>query len=260
MPKFKIEKIEDEVRKVRFVLEKQGIHTIRSQVGVVIDVSGSIKDLFARGVVQAALERVVPVGIACDVDGQVDVWGFSSGNPGFAETVAVSAKNFRGYVEREMLGGQLDGVFGGGTSYAPVIRGNLQYYGFLERVGAGWFRRGREVLKEEARDRLPVIVYFITDGENDDHAAALELFEMMEEKEAQIYYQLIGVGNQSFRFLKEAAKRFDNVGFLNIDDLETFVDSDEAYEMLLPRELCLWLKHEHEEGEYSGKEGAEGHH
>lgn len=260
MPKFKIEKIEDEVHKVRFVLEKQGIHTVRAQVGVVIDVSGSMKDLFAKGVVQAALERVLPVGLACDVDGQVDVWGFSSGNPGFAGTVPVSAENFRGYVEREMLGGRLDGVLGGGTSYAPVVYANLWYYGFVETVSGGWFSRGRQVLKREARDSLPVIVYFVTDGENDDHATTLKLFEMAEEKEAQIYYLLIGVGNESFHFLKKAAKRFDNVGFLNIDDLETFVDSDEAYEKLLPRELCLWLKHEHEEGEYAGKEGPEGHH
>lgn len=260
MAKFRIEKMEDEVRKVRFVLEKQGIHTVRSQVGIVMDASGSMEDLYSQGAVQAAVERVLPVALACDVDSQADVWGFSGGNSGFAATAAVTAKNFRGYVEREMLGGQLSGIYGGGTSYAPVIRGNLEHYGFLQKVDGGWFRRGREVLKEEGHDNLPVIIYFVTDGENDDHAAALDLIETIEEKEAQIYYHLIGVGDQNFRFLKEAAKKFDNVGFLSVRDLDAFADSDEAYEMLLPRELCLWLKHEHEEGEYRGKGGAEGHH
>ena len=74
---------------------------------------------------------------------------------------------------------------------------------------------------------------------------------------AQIYYQLIGVGNEKFRFLRQAAERFPNVGFLAVTDLTTFVADDGIYEQLLPKELCAWLKHEHE-GEDDGTEGRAG--
>jgi len=252
--------MEDEVRKVRFVLEKQGIHTIKSQVGIVMDASGSMENLYKQGVVQSALERVLPVGIACDIDGQVDVWGFSNGDPGFAATQPVTAGNFRGYVDREMLSGQLENVYGGGTDYAPVIKANLEYYGFIQTIEGGWFRRGRKVLVEEGHDDLPVIIYFVTDGENYDQRATLKWLQRAEARETQIYYQMIGVGNEDFKFLNEAAEQFDNVGFLSVRDLDAFTQSDDSYEQLLPRELCLWLTHGHEEGEYAGKEGEEGHH
>ncbi len=247
MAKFKIEKLDEEVRKVKFVLEKQGMHVVNSQVGLILDVSGSMQNLFEDGVVQSTIERVLPVGLACDVDAQIDVWGFSGGKTGFAAMSPVTGKNYTDYVNVEMRSGLLDRIYGGGTSYAPVIDAALRHFGLVERIEGGWFRRAREVLNEEGSDDLPIIVYFITDGENDDAAHALKLFETIEHAGSQIYFQLIGVGEASFSFLKTAAKRFDNVGFLNVRDLVHFVENDSAYQLLLPGELCEWLKHEHED-------------
>ncbi len=247
MAKFKIEKLDEEVRKVKFVLEKQGMHVVESQVGLILDVSGSMQNLYDDGVVQSTIERLLPVGLACDVDAQLDVWGFSGGSNGFAAMTPVTAKNYVDYIGHEMKSGLLDKIYGGGTSYAPVIDAALRHFGLVERIEDGWFRRAREVLREEGSDDLPIIIYFVTDGENDDAAHALNLFETMEEAGSQIYFQLIGVGNANFRFLKTAAERFHNVGFLNVRDLTHFVENDSAYQLLLPAELCEWLNHEHDE-------------
>ena len=69
MTTFKLEKPEEEIRRVGFVLQKQGIHErIPAQVGLNIDVSGSMQDLFSNGIVQSALERVLPVALYFDDD------------------------------------------------------------------------------------------------------------------------------------------------------------------------------------------------
>lgn len=235
--------IEKEVEKVRFVLEKRGIdHVVRARVGLNLDVSGLMKELYQQGVVQRVVERVLPLGLACDDDGEIDVWGFSNAA---ALACVATRENYSGIVEQEMLDGDLEHVLWGGTEYAPAIQANLNHYGLLTSPTGGFFRRLFGIQQTPAVS-LPVINYFLTDGENSDERAALDLFEQIEQKEAQIYYQLIGVGNAKFQFLRQAAERFPNVGFLAVTDLTTFVADDGIYEQLLPKELCAWLKHEHE--------------
>lgn len=260
MTTFKLEKPEEEVRRVGFVLEKQGIHErIPALVGLDIDVSGSMEDLFASGVVQSALERVLPVALHFDDDASVDVWVFSDG-PRVAQIASADAANYRGFVEREIVRKpELRGLLWGGTDYAPVIRANLTHYGLLDEEPAGGFfgtifGRTRETLRETTRLGLPAINYFITDGANTDRTAAWAMLEGAEAAEAQIYYVMVGVGTEDFAFLREAAEAFPNVGFVGVDDLASFVGSDDAYEKLLPPELCTWLKHEHE-----GEEGEDHH-
>ena len=234
--------LEKEVEKVRFVLTKQGIdHVVRAQVGLDLDVSGSMRELYEQGVVQRVVERVLPLGLACDENGQIDVWGFSNGAQ-FA--CAADRQNYQNIVEQEMLDGDLDHVLWGGTEYAPAIQANLRHYGLLGHGKPTLLSR----LFGDSRPRstLPVIVYFVTDGANSDERAAWDQLEAIEGAEAQIYYLLLGVGSDQYRFLKRAADTFPNVGFLAVPDLASFVSEDGVYEQLLPRELCAWLKHEHE--------------
>lgn len=252
MTTFKLEKPEEEVRRVGFVLQKQGIHErIPAQVGLNIDVSGSMEKLFTSGAVQSALERILPVALYFDDDGRIDTWVFSDGNK-MASITQATAENYNGYVAREILDNiRLDTIRWGGTDYAPVIRSNLVTYGLLEeRAPEGLlgmiFGRRRDVLGEETRSGVPAINYFLTDGENSDIETAWNLLEEAEHAESQIYYIMVGIGPSSFTFLKRAAEAFPNVGFVSVDDLGQFVGSDDAYEKLLPAELCSWLKHEHE--------------
>lgn len=252
MTTFKLQKPEEEVRRVGFVLQKQGIHErIPAQVGLNIDVSGSMQDLFKRGAVQAALERVLPVALYFDDDGRIDTWVFSDGDK-MASITPASASNYEGYVAREIVGNRdLSPILWGGTDYGPVIRSNLMTYGLLEEKAAGGllgmiFGMKRDNFGEETRSGVPAINYFLTDGENTDREAAWQILEEAEHAESQIYYIMVGIGSDGFQFLRRAAKEFPNVGFVSVKDLGKFVGSDDAYEKLLPPELCSWLKHEHE--------------
>lgn len=252
MTTFKLQKPEEEVRRVGFVLEKQGIHErIPAQVGLNIDVSGSMRDLFDKGLVQSAIERILPVALYFDDDGRIDTWVFSDGQK-VASITPASAKNYDGFVEREITGNAtLTPVLWGGTDYGQVIRSNLMAYGLIEEKAAGGilgliFGMKREEMGEHTRSGLPAINYFLTDGENSDRDAARKILEEAEHAESQIYYIMVGIGDDDFRFLKAAARDLPNVGFVSVRDLGEFVGSDDAYEKLLPAELCAWLKHEHE--------------
>ncbi|UVD56155.1 VWA domain-containing protein [Rhizobium sp. Pop5] len=253
MTTFKLHKPEEEVRRVGFVLQKQGIHErIPAQVGINIDVSGSMNGLFKSGAVQAAIERILPVALYFDDDGRIDTWVFSNGNA-MASIIPATAKNYEDYVEREIITNPaLDGVLWGGTDYGPVIRSNLMAYGLMEEQNAGGllgmiFGMRRDRFGEETRSGVPAINYFLTDGENADRDAAWELLEKAEHAESQIYYVMVGIGDERFDFLREAAEQFPNVGFVRVKDLGEFVGSDDAYQKLLPAELCAWLKHEHDD-------------
>lgn len=253
MTTFKLQKPEEEIRRVGFVLQKQGIHErIPAQVGINIDVSGSMDELYRSGAVQAAIERILPVALYFDDDGRIDTWVFSDGDR-MASILPVTAQNYAGYVDREILGNpRLQAILGHRTDYAPVLRSNLMAYGLIEEKGAGGllgmiFGLSRETYGEETRSGTPAINYFLTDGENSDHEAAWDILSQAEAAESQIYYVMVGIGDQNFRFLRKAAQVFPNVGFVNVRDLGEFVGSDDAYEKLLPPELCTWLKHEHDE-------------
>jgi hypothetical protein len=255
MTTFKLQKPEEEIRRVGFVLQKQGIHErIPAQVGINIDVSGSMGPLFDSGMVQSAIERILPVALYFDDDGRIDTWVFSDTDR-VASIKPVTAKNYSNYVEQEIINNpSLVGILGGGTDYAPVLRSNLMAYGLIEEKSPGGilgmiFGLKRESYGEETRAGIPAINYFLTDGENTDHGAALQILREAQHAESQIYYVMVGIGNEDFRFLKHAALDFPNVGFVSVKNLGEFVGSDDVYDKLLPAELCSWLKHEHEEGE-----------
>jgi len=208
---FKLQKPEEEVRRVGFVLQKQGIHErIPAQVGINIDVSGSMSELFKSGAVQAALERILPVALYFDDDGRIDTWVFSN-RQNMASLTPATAKNYDGYVQREIVANkELESILWGGTDYGPVIRSNLMTYGLMEEEWAGGllgmiFGMRRDAFGEETRSGTPAINYFLTDGENADRDAAWELLQKAERAESQIYYVMVGIGDEKFEFLRNAA-------------------------------------------------------
>ncbi len=235
--------IEKEVEKVRFVLEKNGIdHVVRARVGMNLDVSGSMTELYKQGVVQRVVERILPLGLACDDNGEIDVWGFSSRT---ALACVATRENYKNIVNQEMMDGDLDHILWEGTRYAPAIQANLNYYSQDNSPVLNFFRKLFKGHVNEEKP-LPVINYFLTDGENTDKSATQALFEHIEKTDAQIYYLLIGVGSAKYEFLRDMAERFPNVGFVSVKNLAVFLEDESIYEQLLPAELCTWLKHEHD--------------
>ena len=97
------------------ISKKKGIENQKAQVILCLDISGSMDSLYSSGFVQQVLERIVPVAMQFDDNGEMELYLFESnckkhGNP-------VTVKNVDGLIRREIYGHY---EFGG-TSYAPPI-------------------------------------------------------------------------------------------------------------------------------------------
>lgn len=243
MGRFVMDKPADEAKKVAFVLQKRGVPKVRATVALDIDISGSMQGLFRAGAVQSAIERTLPVAMQFDDDGSVDTFVYSNGSR-MAEIESATLENYQGFVDREILRHPtVSRLLWGGTAFAPVIGANLKKYGLLKEK-SGMFGGSKT---PEITDRTisgdPAIVYFFSDGDNEDEDATYSLLKQTQDAKAPIYFVLVGIGTgTSFRFLRKVADDLDNTGFVAITDLDRAVNDDAIYENLLPEELCSWLK------------------
>lgn len=242
--------VDKDAQKVKFLLEKKNLPKITSEVVATIDLSGSTKELYQRGHMQEAIQRVVPVALNFDDNGELPVYGFNDGDA-IVSLAPLNKDNYAGYVDREILKKNIQKW--GGTDYAPVLALVLQDLGFYalrptgRKVG-GTFGFGKkdemvEVLGPSSKSGMPAIVYHFTDGENTDKEDTRKLLRECADKKVAAYFNFIGVGTgTTFSFLRKAADDYPNVGFTQIMDLTSVGASDEIYEHLLPEELLEWLK------------------
>ena len=80
--------------------EKGSVLTQKARVAVVMDYSGSMRQMFRDGTVQNVLERLLPIAMQFDDNGEMEVWLFENG---YRRMPAMTLNNFYGYVEREIL-------------------------------------------------------------------------------------------------------------------------------------------------------------
>lgn len=190
-----------------------------ARVAVVLDFSGSMRKLYKSGAVQRTLNRLVPLGLKFDDNGQLDIWLF---HDGFRRLKSVNIQNFENYVEEIIL---KSCEKYGRTSYSPVIRDILTKY-----------------TVEEA-DPHPVFVIFITDGSNDDKINTNNIIK--ESSNYNIFIQFIGLGlDDDFEYLRRLddlkGRKVDNTGFIEVADFDKLNDN-ELYDSLL-EQYIEWLK------------------
>lgn len=231
--------LQKEVEKAKFVIAKSGIPAnLRAAVVMDLDVSGSAKDLFERGLMQEAFQRILPIGITFDDNQEIDVYTFASGDRYTAHIEPnATASNFSDYIKRNILDNPKVPKWGG-TSYAPVLRENLRDLQFYKKsLFGGWGN-----LQQKSKSGTPAIIYFFTDGVNDDEGATEQLLADCEAAKTEVYFMFVGIGGARFPFIERMGDKFDNVGFLDIKDVAKLAADDEIYEKLLPEELTVWLK------------------
>lgn len=228
---------------VKFVLEKRAISQAPVvRVGVALDVSGSAQPLFKSGTMQKTIDRLVPVAMRFDDNGEMDVWSFDTG---FNQLATVSKMDYEDFITREIMRNQEISKWGG-TRYAGVMEDMVKFYfgggkaakaagGFL----SGLFGRKPAPTPVAAVPQVPAMSLFITDGENQDRSAAAQV--LRDAKKHAIYWQLVGVGDpREFDFLKDMADELPNVGFVHLSNLD--ISDEQLYEALLSDELCTWVK------------------
>lgn len=211
------------------VLAKRKIVTPPAcEVGVAIDISGSMSSEYRDGVVQEIVERILALAMRFDQDGKLDFWTFSSGQDYIG---TVSEDQVEDYVRRKVLNNPLVSKWGG-TEYGPVLKNIYDKYfgsgkGFMSLFGKG------------KKTEQPVIVFFVTDGENSDHSDFERLLKDFRTK--NIYIQIIGVGGASLNYVKKIAEQEPNVGFDQIYDVRKLSD-EEMIEKMITQEFADWIK------------------
>ncbi len=218
---------------VGIVLAKRNIikaPTVR--VGLALDISGSTKEMYKKGIIQETVDRLLAIAMKFDDNGEIDMWSFTDG---FDRLETASAAHYGNYVSRHILENPSIAKWGS-TSYAPVIRDMVRYY---YGVGDVLALVGRLFGAKPGGAPQPCMILFITDGANSDHAATEEILRTCEKR--NVYFQMVGVGApHEFGFIKKVASALPNVGFVNFASLD--VADEVIYESLISEEFCSWVK------------------
>jgi hypothetical protein len=206
-----------------------GIDGQKAQVVLAMDFSGSMGPLYANGTVQDVVERILPMGLAFDDNGEIDFYLFESHYVKVPENITL--KNLDGYINNKVMGKYQMG----GTNYAPVLK--AIYKDFNKKSGGILGFGGTNATLTD-----PVYIIFITDGENFDHSETEEIVREM--SNAGFFIQFVGIGNESFRFLSKLddlkGRKIDNANFFKCPNISRTTD-DELYSLLM-NEFPGWVK------------------
>lgn len=217
-------------KEIVFNLSKsKGMENQKAQVVLCMDISGSMSESYRNGLVQDVIERIVPLALQFDDNGELDLYLFESRCKKHKNNVTL--KNLDGFVNKEIMG-KYDF---GGTKYAPPVNMIRE-----EAVGSG--KGGFLGFGKKKTLKYPVYVIFITDGQNDDRADAEQAIK--EASSHGIFFQFVGIGSSSFPFLEKLdnldGRFIDNANFFQVNNISRMSD-DELYGKLLG-EFPEWLK------------------
>ena len=201
-------------------LEKNNLSKTKARVGVAMDYSGSMRDEFKNGLVQDTIERLFPIALEFDDNGELDFWLFENG---CRRLDSVDRNNFYSYVDYIMS----KRYSMGGTAYAPVMKDILKKY-----------------MKEEPSN-VPTFIIFITDGDNSDKRETDAVIR--ESSKYNIFWQFVGLdsnGYEEFKYLRKlddlSGRDIDNTSFIKMKNIRKMKD-DEVYNSLIG-EFPDWLK------------------
>lgn len=196
-------------------LTKTELQNLTAKVVVVLDYSGSMDQLYRDGVVQETLNRLLPLALRFDDDGEMELYLFSNH---CKQLAPLNINNFSNYIADEKI---LHKYSMGGTNYSPAIN---------------------KVVNGQKGD-IPTFVIFITDGDCFDTDKDKTTKAIRTASSKPLFWQFVGIGNSSFNFLEKLddmdGRVVDNADFLKISDL-TKLNDEELYRALLG-EFPDWL-------------------
>ena len=201
--------------------KKSGINLTKhsARVAVLMDYSGSMSKLYINGSVQKVLNRLMPLALRFDDNGELDVWLFENSYRRFD---GMTLDNFDTYVNDVIMSSSYKM---GGTEYAPVISDMLHKY-----------------FVEERMNNTPTFVIFITDGDNFDKKETDKM--IIKSAKENVFIQFVGIGQAAFSYLERlddlSGRVCDNTGFIKVADFNKLSD-EELYDMLL-NQYPDWLK------------------
>lgn len=178
--------------------------------------------LYKNGFVQRLLERLVPLAMQFDDNGEMELYIFQNNCQRHKNNVTLA--NFDGFVNREVYGKYNFG----GTYYAPAFKMITEEYAPETKKGFFGFGKSSNTAKD------PAYVIFITDGDNSDRENATR--QIIEASKSPIFFQFVGIGNATFDYLDQLdvmkGRFVDNANFFQANDLDKMSD-EELYERML---------------------------
>lgn len=204
------------VKPLKVQLEKHNLLDVVARVALVMDISGSMYDSYSNGTVQEIVNKVLPVAVQFDDDGELDFWYYGSK---CERRPSVNMKNYEQAVPHSWEG--LMRKLGYGNN-EPVVM--------------------KEVIAEYEMSTLPAYVIFVTDGGIDKTNQIKKL--LIEASYLPIFWQFVGVSGLGYGILEEldnmGGRYVDNANFFALDDFRS-VPNEEIYSRLL-NEFPTWLK------------------
>jgi len=203
---------------LKVLLEKRKLEEIVARVGLVLDASGSMNQRYRSGDVQTVIDRIFPLAVHFDDNGEFDTWAFGEKSLGLSP---VGGANLKDYIERER-GGWKNWKLGARTNDEPGVI--------------------RQVIKTYRESSLPAFVIFISDGGVQANKEIERL--IVDASKLPIFWQFIGLGGSNYGILERLdampGRVVDNCNFFALDDIHS-VGEQELYERLLT-EFPQWLK------------------
>lgn len=200
------------------VLEKKNLTNVTARVGLVLDISGSMRKLYKNGTVQRVVERILAVASQFDDDGALDIWVYDNE---FSRLKPVTEHDFEGYVDQYILNNDLIHKFGRNDE-PPVMEDVIQKY------------------TSEDPSKDPAFIVFINDG----GCKRTIKKPVVSSSDKPLFWQFVGIGDSNFEVLEKLdemdGRYIDNANFFHIKDIEAISDN-ELYDLLL-NEFPDWLK------------------
>ncbi|MBB0247250.1 stress response protein, partial [Streptomyces alkaliphilus] len=238
LPSDMAERLSLRKRQVAVSLEKRGARDVRARVILVLDASGSMSALYAKGTVTGVVERMAAVAAQLDDEGGMRAWTFAS-SP--ARLPDLRLAELPEWLRLHVRVGRMS-LFG-----RPRRRPRELDSRQVDMRAVGIQNEEQKVIAEvRAHVRsdpspLPVLVLFFSDG-GVYRNAEIER-ELREAVEEPIFWQFVGLGRSDYGVLERldtlTGRRVDNVGFFSVDDIDHLSDT-ELYDRLLS-EFPAWL-------------------
>ena len=203
---------------VQYTLEKKQLTGVKARVGIVLDITGSMRDLYNNGTVQEVVERILAVACKFDDNSSLDVWVYDHE---FSRLPSVTEQDLGRYVFTHIMNNSEIHKFGRNNE-PPVMEDVIHKY------------------MVEDNNSTPVFIIFINDGGVVKPTKKV----IMSASNLPIFWQFVGIGNSDFEVLKNldtmSGRLVDNANFIHLDRIER-VSDEELYDQLL-NEFPLWLK------------------
>jgi len=208
-------------KKAAVSLEKHGLTGTKAAVYLVLDHSGSMRELYRNGTVQHFTEQVLGLSAQLDDDGVVPVVFFHDGvYPAYDVTIG----QHQGAINALRRDHRLEF---GMTSYAPAMQTVINHY-----------------TKSGATD--PALVVFETDGRSNDMARTHQL--LRDAAKLPLFWQFVGFGRPSspeFAALRTLdtldGRVVDNAGFFGTGDNPREMIDEDVYTGLT-QEFGTWIQ------------------